>query len=90
MPNDYEKLASELMSKNGFENLAANADALKKLADSPDGRKIKNIVGDQKKVTDALAKGDTSALKDIVQSVLSTEEGARLAEQLKNMLNTKK
>jgi hypothetical protein len=83
MSNDYEKLAYELMNKNGFDSLAANADALKKLADSPDGRKVKNIIGDQGKMTAALNKGDTAAIQDIVKSVLSTEEGVRLAEQIK-------
>ncbi len=88
MSTDYEKLANELMNKNGLGSLAANAEALKKLADSPDARKVKSIIGDQGKVTDALAKGDAAALQNIVKSVLSTEEGARLAEQLKNMFKS--
>jgi hypothetical protein len=86
MPTDYEKLAFELMNKNGLNNLTKNADALKKLADSPDAKKIKSIIGDEGKMTSALMSGDTAALQEIVKSVLSTEEGARLAEQLKGML----
>ncbi len=39
MSTDYEKLADELMNKNGLGSLAANAEALKALADSPDARK---------------------------------------------------
>jgi len=90
MPNDYEKLAGELLGKEGLDTLAANADALKKLAASPDGRKVKSLIGDQKKMTDALSKGDAETLQNIVRSVLSTEEGVRLAEQLKNMFKSDK
>lgn len=86
MPTDYEKLAYELMNKNGLTDLTKNTDALKKLVNSPDARKVKNLIGDEGKMTAALVNGDTAALQDIVKSVLSTEEGARLAEQLKSML----
>jgi hypothetical protein len=43
------------------------------------------MIGDQGRVTDALAKGDAAALQNIVKSVHSTEKGAAGRAAQKNV-----
>ena len=57
---------------------------LKKLADSRDAEKIKEMV-DSAKLQKALDDGDTDALQKTVSSVLQTQEGARLLAQIEQM-----
>lgn len=87
MPTDFEKLASDLI--NGRENAELNgkSNALKELAGSRDAQKVKHMLGDGSAVKQAMAAGDTAALEKIVKNVLSTGEGARLAEELAKMFN---
>ena len=57
---------------------------LKKLADSADGEKIKQMV-DGAALQKALDRGDTAALQSTITQVLKTDEGARLMEQLQQL-----
>lgn len=85
MSTDYRKLAGSLMS-DGSGALEKNADAIQKLAESPDGKKVKALIGDEGRLASAVESGDTEALKSMVRSILGTAEGARLAEQLTKLL----
>lgn len=86
MSTDYQKLAGSLMGGNNAEELEKNAEAIQRLAKSEDGQKVKNLIGDERKLASALENGDTEALKNMVNTILSTAEGARLAEQLSGLL----
>ena len=70
--------------KQAPENGAGN---LQKLAESADGKKVRKLLGDEKKAAKALETGDAAELKQIMERVLSTEEGKRLASQLKDLLS---
>lgn len=61
------------------------ADDIKRLAQSPDGEKLKNLIGETE-IEKAASSGDAEALKKILGSVLSTEEGRRLAENVRRMM----
>lgn len=61
------------------------ADDIKRLAQSPDGEKLKNLIGEAE-IEKAVSSGDAAALKKILGSVLSTEEGRRLAENVRRMM----
>jgi len=75
---NLEKL-NEQLKKSG------KADKLKSLADSENGRAISRML-DAEAVEQAAKKGDAAALQSILSSVLSTEEGRRLAEEIKNAM----
>lgn len=75
---DLNKLGDEL-KKSG------RGDKLRVIADSDDGRALSRMV-DAATVERAAKSGDTDALRGILAQVLSTDEGKRLAEQLKKAM----
>lgn len=86
MSKDLQSIAEQLMGKDSAGALSANADSIRRLAQSKDGQKVRQLIGDEQKVADAVASGDTEAMKEIVRTVLGTAEGARLARQLTDLL----
>lgn len=58
---------------------------IKRLAESADGQKLGQMV-DSKQIERAAASGDSEAIRNILSSVLSTEEGRRLAENVRRMM----
>ena len=75
---DLEKLAQELRDRGKTEELRA-------LADSADGRRLGARI-DGAAVEKALRSGDNEALRRILQGVLRSDEGQRLAENLRRMM----
>ena len=75
---DLEKLGNEL-KKSG------KSEALMKLAESDDGKAVSRLV-DADAVGKAAKSGDMAALQDILRGVLSTDEGKRLAENLRKAM----
>ncbi len=78
--------AQSLLNQDQANALERNAGSLQKLAESPDGRKVRKLLGDEQRAAKALETGDAAELKRIMERVLSTEEGRRLAGQLKDLL----
>ena len=76
--NSFEQTQRELERQG-------RGDALRRLADSEDGKRIGRMV-DAEKIKRAAQNGDSRALQDILRTVLSTDEGRRLAENVKKML----
>lgn len=58
---------------------------VKRLAESAEGQKISGMI-DRKRLEKAAVAGDGEALKNILSSVLSTEEGRKLAENVRKMM----
>lgn len=58
---------------------------IKRLAESADGQKLGQMV-DSKQIERAAASGDSEAIRNILSSVLSTEEGRRIAENVRRMM----
>ena len=76
--NDFEKIGRELQRQGKTEKL-------KSLADSEEGRAVSRMI-DAEAVQKAAKSGDAAALKTILSQVLSTSEGRRLAENLKEAM----
>lgn len=76
--NDLENLGRRLEQ-------SGKSDKLRQLADSADGKAVSRMV-DAEKIGKAAKSGDMAALQDILRGVLSTEEGKRLAENLKKAM----
>ena len=60
-------------------------DDLKRLAESADGQRLGKMI-DARAVEQAARSGDAAALSALLRSVLSTEEGKRLARQAEKRL----
>ncbi len=76
--NRFEEAGEELMRRG-------RADDIKKLAESEDGQKLRDMI-DAEKIRQAAGSGDGKALQEMLSAVLSTEEGKRLAENVRKML----
>lgn len=76
---------------NGFEEMEKRLEKegkmnrLKAIAESNDGKALADTL-DTQKVEQAARSGDTAALKAILSQVLSTDEGKRLAEKVKDAM----
>lgn len=75
---NFEQLGREL-EKRG------KTDDIKRIADSPEGQRIGRMV-DSAAVEQAARTGDSAALRNILGSVLATEDGKRLAESIRKMM----
>lgn len=60
-------------------------DKIKSIADSADGKKIVEML-DEDKVRQAAASGDAEAIRGLLSQVLSTDAGRRMAENLKKAM----
>ncbi len=86
MAQDLERMAEGLLDRDKAEALNRNAKDIRKLAESPEGKKVRELLGDEKQVARALETGDAAELKKLMTKVLSTEEGTRLAQQLMGLM----
>lgn len=75
---NFENIGREL-SRRG------KTDDIKLMAQSADGQKIGQMV-DAKALEQAAKSGDSAAMRSILSSILSTEEGKRLAENVKRLI----
>ena len=75
---NFESIGKELERRG-------KTDGIKKIAESADGQKISRMI-DPKAVESAAKSGDSEALRSILSSVLSTAEGQRLAESVKQLM----
>ncbi|NLL38718.1 MAG: hypothetical protein GX254_03910 [Clostridiales bacterium] len=86
MSTQFEKLANEFLSSSKGSRLQNKADEIKKIATSSDGQKVREMMGNTEELKTAMEKGDTETLQKVIKKVMSTEEGARLARQLSELL----
>ena len=75
---NYEEIGRELQRRG-------KTDALKQLAQSDDGLRLGKMV-DANAIEQAAKSGDGDAIRSMLTQVLSTEEGRRLAENVRKMM----
>ena len=74
-----------------FENIGrelerrGKTEGIRKIAESADGQSLSRMI-DATAVEQAAKSGDTEALKNMVSKVLSTDEGKRLAQSLRRLM----
>lgn len=56
------------------------------LSRSEDGQRVRALLGDEEKLVNAIEKGDSEALKRALDTVLRSEEGKRLFQQLGTLM----
>ena len=76
---DIESMAKMLMT-------GENGAALKKLAESDEGARL-SARFDSKAAEDAVRRGDEAQMKAILQSILKTQEGKKLASRVQEAMN---
>ncbi len=74
----FEELGRELERRGKTEDI-------KRIAESEDGQKLGRMV-DAGDVERAARAGDSAALQEMLRRVLSTDEGRRLAENVRRMM----
>lgn len=74
----FEELGRELERRGKTEDI-------KRIAESEDGQKLGRMV-DVGDVERAARAGDSAALQEMLRRVLSTDEGRRLAENVRKMM----
>ncbi|MBQ8025630.1 MAG: hypothetical protein IJ259_04330 [Oscillospiraceae bacterium] len=89
MEKDLSKLAQNVLGSDRAEALREKSGSLEQLANSPDGRSVKAMLERNGSLEDAVARGDTAALRDALSGILKTGEGQRLARQLGQLLEGK-
>ena len=75
---ELEALGKELQRRG-------KTDALKKLADSAEGRRVGQML-DGEAVRRAAQSGDSEAIRKLLGGLLATEDGRRLAQKLKTLM----
>lgn len=78
---NLEKLGEELQRRG-------QAEQLKTLANSADGRRLSQMV-DRAALAEAVRTGDTEALQRMMSRVLATAEGQRLSQEVQKLLREK-
>lgn len=75
---NFEQLGKELERRG-------KAEDIKRLAQSEESRTLAGMI-DAGKLQQAAKNGDTDALRNMLSSVLKTQEGQRLAESVRKMM----
>ena len=75
---NFEQLGKELERRG-------KASDIKKLAESEEGVKLAGMINAQQ-IEQAARSGDTEAKRALLSSVLQTQEGKRLAENVRKMM----
>jgi len=83
--NKFENKAADFFSSPEGKMFSDKKQELERIADSTDGRRVKDMLGGSK-IEEAAKSGDVKALASAVQNALKTEEGARLLSQLKELM----
>jgi hypothetical protein len=85
MNEDLQKAATEFLSTEEGKRIAGKRGELEKLAESADGKRVRALL-DGDKLQKAAESGDMNALSALLSGALNTEEGARLAKRLQNLI----
>ena len=86
MASEFEKKAEAFLGGSGGKKLNEKRGEIQQLADSDDGRKVKSMLDENGSLQAAVEKGDVGALKNVLSQVLNTDEGARLAKRLSELM----
>jgi|GEM_PF-579744 len=86
MDNNLENIAFGMLKSMAGEKLSEKMPEINKLVESKDAQSLKQKLGDGSEVLKAVQNGDSQALQCLLSSVLQTEEGARIAKAISDML----
>ena len=87
MAFDINKTASDFLSSEKGAALANKKDDIEKLITTPEGQRVKEMVDkSEDSLKKAIEAGDSETLKNAVSSIMKTDEGKMLAEQIMKLM----
>jgi len=87
MAFDINKTASDFLSSEKGAALANKKDDIEKLITTPEGQRVKEMVDkSEDSLKKAIETGDSETLKNAVSSIMKTDEGKMLAEQIMKLM----
>lgn len=87
MATEFNKNANNMLNSPAGAKLAEKKDELYRLVNSPAGQNVKNLLQkDEASIMAAVQNGDLNVLKKTLSKILSTEDGFKIAEQIRNMM----
>jgi len=86
MDKNLENFAFDMLKNMGGGKLTDKMSEIGKLAESEDAKSLSQKLGDGSEILKAVQNGDSQALQCLLSSVLETEEGARIAKAISDML----
>lgn len=86
MSEKLDETARRILESQQGANIMKKKKEIANLAASQDGAAVKSMFEQNSGIKDALGRGDVDALKDAVSNILKTDEGARLAKKLSEMM----
>jgi hypothetical protein len=87
MANEYEQLAKSLLSSEQGSKVIGSIDKISGIMQKPDGKKLLELLGGSggdalKDAARSAAKGDRDAAQRLITSLLATDEGKQLVQQV--------
>ena len=86
MQNKYGSSMGNIFNSPQGKKIMSKKNDLEKLVSSSDGQKIKAMLENKGDLMAAAQNGDIQTLQKTLSDILNTEEGARLAKKLSNMM----
>ncbi|MDR0447011.1 MAG: hypothetical protein LBH17_08355 [Oscillospiraceae bacterium] len=85
MPENKGIDVNNVFSPAELKKLAGRRGEIERLAESEDGKRVRALLSGTD-LESAARSGDIASITSAVRSALSTEEGARLAQQLRGLM----
>jgi hypothetical protein len=87
MSKKFRQSPESLLNSDAGRKISAKKEELEQLANSKDGQKVRQMLdGKEQKLKSAVENGDTATLKSALSDILKTDEGARLANRLSELM----
>ncbi len=84
MKNDFENVLGMLSANNA--KITEKLPELKQFAESADGQKLREKFSGSEEMKKVMEGGDSCSIQNLLNSVLQSEEGKRIAKQLSDMM----
>ena len=87
MAFDVNKAPTDFLSPEKSAMLSEKKDDIEKLITTPEGQKVKEMIDkNEDSLKKAIEKGDVDTIKNTVSSIMKTDEGLKLADQIMKMI----
>lgn len=87
MSKKFSQNSDALLNSAARRKISAKKGELEQLANSKDGQKVRQMLdGKEDALKSAVENGDTATLKSALSNILKTDEGARLASRLSELM----
>lgn len=86
MDNNLNKSVQAFLNSDRGAKISGSSDTIERIANSADGKKVKDMINSNRNFSSAIESGDVNALKNALNDILKTDVGARIYSQLNDIL----